>query len=203
MTISLSFTLVMVKRIFSLSLVILILGVRDVIGKAGTLAKDHGEVCNDPKCVKVADRVLASMDDSVNPCDNFYQYACGGWIKNHKIPKSKDEYSAIVELSENDDKLLKKVMPSLRHNDTETIRKVKDFYKSCLNQTQIDGLGAAPIQKFLKKIGSWDVHPSWKAEDWDFSSTLRQLHKEYPAEIFFTVDVDVDPKNRTQNIVTV
>jgi endothelin-converting enzyme len=143
------------------------------------------------------------MDASVNPCDNFYQYACGGWIKDHKIPKGKDEYSAIVELSENDDKLLKAVMPVLLKNDSETIRKVKDFYKSCLNTSQIDSLGAQPIQKFLKKIGSWDVHSSWKAEDWNFSQTLRLLHKEYPAEIFFTVDVDVDPKNRTQNIVTI
>jgi len=171
--------------------------------KAGTLAKDHGEVCNKPRCVRVANRIIANMDASVNPCDNFYQYACGGWIKNHKIPKGKDEYSAIVELSENDDKLLKKVMPLLEKNDTETIRKVKDFYKSCLNTTQIDSLGAGPIQKFLKKIGSWDVHPTWSAENWNFSATLRLLHKEYPAEIFFTVDVDVDPKNRTQNIVTI
>jgi len=187
----------------SLSVVFLFFIFRRVYCKAGTLAADKGPVCNDQKCVDVADRVVKNMDATVNPCENFYQYACGGWIKDHKIPKGKDEYSAIVELSENDDSLLKKVMPVLKKTDTETISKVKDFYRSCLNTSQIDALGAQPIQHFLRKIGTWDVHDSWKADDWSFSQTLRLLHKEYPAEIFFTVDVDVDPKNRTQNIVTI
>ena len=75
------------------------------------------------------------------------------FIFNITFTQGKDEYSAIVELSENDDKLLKKVMPMLEKNDTETIRKVKDFYKSCLNTSRIDEMGAKPIQQFLKKIG--------------------------------------------------
>ena len=171
--------------------------------KRSTVADSEDEMCKEERCKKVANQILRNMDTSVNPCDNFYEYACGGWIKTHKIPRNKDEYSAIVELSDNDDKLLKSIMPKLNKNDSTTIRKVKDFYRSCLNLTQIDSLGAAPIQKFLKKIGSWEIDENWDGESWNFLKTLRLLHKEYPAEIFFTVDVDVDPKNRSSNIVTV
>lgn len=171
--------------------------------KPKTLAKGGGPICNASRCKKIADKIMEHMDLAADPCENFYQYACGGWIKTHKIPKSKDEYSAIVELSDNDDHLLKKLLPKAMKNDTETIRKVKDFYRSCLDTSTVDKLGAEPIKKFLKRIGSWDISPNWNGSSWNFVKTLRLLHKEYPAEIFFTVDVDVDPKNRTQNIVTI
>ena len=139
----------------------------------------------------------------MDPCENFYQYACGGWIEKHQIPKNKEEYSAIVELSEEVDKALKQILPNITSKDSETIKKVKNFYKSCIDIAKINSLGAKPIQKFLKKIGSWNINSNWDGSKWNFLETLRQLHREYPAEIFFTVDVDVDPKNRTQNIITV
>jgi len=169
-----------------------------------TLASKYGSsTCNEERCKKVADRIKKNMDESVDPCSNFYQYACGGWINEHPIPKGKEEISAIVELSENGDKLLKKLMPKIMKNDTETIRKVKNFYRSCLDQKQIDKLGPLPLEKFINKIGGWGVRKGWDGANWNFLATLRLLHREYPAEIFFTVDVDVDPKNRSVNIVTI
>ncbi|XP_065645197.1 endothelin-converting enzyme 2 isoform X2 [Hydra vulgaris] len=169
-----------------------------------TLVSEYkNSTCYEPYCEKVAKRILDSLDKTVDPCENFYQYACGGWIEKHHIPKNKEEYSAIVELSEEVDKALKQILPNITSGDSETIKKVKNFYKSCIDTAKINSLGAKPIQKFLKKIGSWNVNAEWDANKWNFLETLRQLHREYPAEIFFTVDVDVDPKNRTQNIITI
>ena len=171
--------------------------------RRSTLMKGNAKVCETAKCRRVAKKILENMNRNGNPCEDFYNYACGGWIKKHEIPKGKDEYSAIVELSERNDKRLKRLLKIHNSSDIVTIKKVKDFYKSCLNTTIVDKRAEKPLKDFITKLGSWDMFPDFDENEWDFNKTLQLFHKEYPAEIFFTVDVDVDPKNRTMNIITV
>ena len=47
------------------------------------------EVCLTDECAITAARVLESMDKTVNPCEDFYTYACGGWKKSHVIPEDR------------------------------------------------------------------------------------------------------------------
>uniref|UniRef100_A0A671W4M2 Membrane metalloendopeptidase like 1 n=1 Tax=Sparus aurata TaxID=8175 RepID=A0A671W4M2_SPAAU len=50
-------------------------------------------VCTTADCVTAAARLLQNMDQSVKPCDNFYQYACGGWLERHVIPETSSRHS--------------------------------------------------------------------------------------------------------------
>jgi len=169
-------------------------------------------VCHEKHCQEVADFMHKGLNEEVDPCENFYQFACGGWMKSHKIPDKKEEYSAINELSDNNDKLLKQFLEGKykgklcdkKHPDSSsTIMKVRNFYTSCLDSEDINKQGAAPLRQFIDKLGGWDIDEDFDGDNWDFLKTLRTLHSEYPAEIFFTVDVDVDPKNRQKNIITI
>lgn len=51
------------------------------------------ETCVSTECFRAAGDIRMSLDSSVNPCTNFYEFSCGGWIKNHPIPDSKTSFN--------------------------------------------------------------------------------------------------------------
>ena len=63
-----------------------------------------------PGCVKAASQILQNMDNSVDPCDDFYQFACGGFIKKTTIPEDRTRMSSFSVLS---DELLSQVRPQI------------------------------------------------------------------------------------------
>ena len=82
--------------------------------------------------------------------------------------------------------------------DTLTLKKVKNFYRSCLDTKTIDQRGKEPALKFIRGINSWALADdgTWDPKTWNFYETLKLLHKSSPAEIFFVVDVIPNPVKR-------
>lgn len=50
-------------------------------------------VCLTKGCVRAASELIKNMDEEVSPCDDFYKFACGGWIKNQVIPDDRTTVS--------------------------------------------------------------------------------------------------------------
>uniref|UniRef100_A0A8C8YHF5 Membrane metalloendopeptidase like 1 n=1 Tax=Prolemur simus TaxID=1328070 RepID=A0A8C8YHF5_PROSS len=72
--------------------------------------EEVGEICTSPGCVMAAARILQNMDPSKEPCDDFYQYACGGWLRRHVIPETNSRYSVFDILRDELDVILKAVL---------------------------------------------------------------------------------------------
>uniref|UniRef100_A0AAX7T6G0 Membrane metallo-endopeptidase-like 1 n=1 Tax=Astatotilapia calliptera TaxID=8154 RepID=A0AAX7T6G0_ASTCA len=66
---------------------------RSSTGEGQLLRSNPSNVCTTADCVTAAARLLQNMDESVKPCDNFYQYACGGWLERHVIPETSSRHS--------------------------------------------------------------------------------------------------------------
>jgi putative endopeptidase len=100
----------------------------------------------------------SAMDTTVNPCDNFYQYACGGWRKANPIPSDKSRWGRFNELAEYNQSILHNILEKAaapgKHTAIE--QKVGDFYAACMDEKTVESLGAKPIQPqfaMIEKIG--------------------------------------------------
>lgn len=159
-------------------------------------------VCVSEGCIDAAYHIFHSMDRSVKPCDNFYEFACGGWAQNNPIPESKSFWGVYSVLQEENERIVKQLLTGAS-GESVTTKKAKTFYDACMDDTTIDKIGAKPLLDIINDLGGWNIAPPWEKSKFNFERTLKTVHKNYSVTAFFSVDVDTDDKNSSKNIIKV
>jgi endothelin-converting enzyme/putative endopeptidase len=98
---------------------------------------------------------ISNMDRSTNPCVDFYQYACGGWMANNPIPPDQTSWDPFGQLDERNRGILRGILEkasALDSGRTLVDQKIGDYYASCMDEAAIEKLGAAPLEPELKRI---------------------------------------------------
>jgi putative endopeptidase len=132
---------------------------------------------------------LEAIDRSVNPCSDFYQYACGGWLKKNPIPADESSWGRFDELFQRNQEILRGILEdSAQRQERSAIdQKIGGFYQSCMNESAVEGLGATPLKAELVRISS-------VANRADLVDEVARLHaRQVP--VFFSFYSSPDPKD--------
>jgi putative endopeptidase len=99
---------------------------------------------------------VASMDRSVNPCEDFYTYSCGKWMTSNPIPADQTSWSVYGKLYEDNLNYLHGILEEAAkaQNRDAVTQEIGDYYGACMNEAAIEKLGAAPIQPELSAIAA-------------------------------------------------
>ncbi|XP_030624722.1 phosphate-regulating neutral endopeptidase PHEX [Chanos chanos] len=183
----------------------LLIAVIAVSQKAG-----QNEYCLTQECIEAAGSILSKMDQSVDPCDDFYRYACGGWLKENPIPEDSSSYGIYPWLRQNVDLKLKALLEQpIVEGDIEAVKKAKVLYRSCMNETALEVVDAKPLLKVLRqKEFRWPVlgdalGSAWKWEEsqFDLLETLAQIRTQHSKSVLVRLYVSPDDKNSNQYII--
>src|SRR5947209_3434265 len=116
---------------------------------------------SDPRSV-AADRSnehgfdVANLDRTCKPCDDFYQFAVGGWLRNNPIPAEYPMWGSFITLQDKNQQALHGILDTASANSSPASgsneQKIGDFYASCMDTKAIDAEGLKPISNELASI---------------------------------------------------
>ncbi|HEY5258623.1 MAG TPA: M13 family metallopeptidase [Candidatus Baltobacteraceae bacterium] len=138
---------------------------------------------------------LSNLDKTCKPCQDFYQFANGGWIKKHPIPATETRFGSFDILQRSNQAALQKILDKAAAAHAENgsnEQKIGDFYASCMNLTGIEQAGTAPLTGQFAKIDAFTSLDQLPA-------TLAQLHLDGVSS-FFTMRAGADDKDSTSII---
>ena len=160
-----------------------------------SMAQEKGQSSGEPALPYTPSLDVNSIDKSVDPCVDFYQYSCGGWKKRNPIPPDETSWSVYGKLDEDNLNFLRGVLEqaaSPKPRDQVT-REIGDFYAACMDETAVEQKGLTPIQSDLDAIASLQSTR-------ELTPLVARLQFSYGRAILFSHNTIQDPDDSEQEI---
>jgi len=142
---------------------------------------------------------VESMDKSIDPCVDFYQYSCGGWQKSNPIPADQTSWSVYGKLYQDNLNFLRGILEQAASpsGDRDAVtQKIGDFYQACVDEPTVEKRGLGAIQPDLDAIAQLKSVR-------EMTALLARLQFAYGRTILFAQGSTQDPDNSEQQIAEV
>ena len=141
---------------------------------------------------------LSNLNPTVQPGENFYEYACGGWMKKNPLPAAYSRYGSFDRLAEDNNKRINGILKELLENtypQGSVEQKLSDLYKLAMDSVRREQEGLTPVMDQIRKMEAAKT----VAQLFDIQLELMP----YGDSEFFGAYMGADEKNATQNILNI
>ncbi|XP_014258686.1 endothelin-converting enzyme 1-like isoform X2 [Cimex lectularius] len=145
------------------------------------------------------------MNDSINPCEDMRDYACGHWLSTHTVPRDESVWNVKQLMKHKHKESLRNLINTMPFpRDVETLEwRVLNMYDSCISLGTVETEGKRPLIKLISKLGGWNVLKDFFIHSWDHKKALKTLHSKYNVQPFFKIDIVPDPQNPIEGIIQI
>ena len=141
---------------------------------------------------------LNDLNKSVRPADDFYEYACGGWMKANPLPAAYSRFGSFERLAEDNNVRVNGILKELLENSYpkgSVEQKLSDLYKLAMDSARREKEGIEPVMPIIKQL------EAAKTKDQLFAIQLEMMP--FGEQEFFAAYIGADEKNATQNILSI
>lgn len=166
--------------------------------KQNNASRINDDICLSASCIKAANHLLDRIDETIDPCEDFYTFSCGTWIKNTKIPNGQHVESALHQINTRIVKNINELLSLPSSNETNEptfVKNTRRLYDSCIDEFTIE-TNNYTTRKFLNRTG---FVPFLTGSKSNLLELLLKLN-EYSTFLFYHVETDVDEKNTEKSI---
>ncbi|XP_052760153.1 membrane metallo-endopeptidase-like 1 isoform X1 [Mya arenaria] len=179
------------------------------VNPAETESVGKEDVCLTEGCVMAAARVRAAMNPTADPCADFYQFSCGGWLKTNVIPEDKSSFGSFYKIRDDVDIIVKGVLEAEnKPEDPQIVRKARNYYKICMNEKKVEDLGLTYLLHYLETLDGLPAlgpRPGgrWNKASFDIVNLMVKARKGVDLIPLIDIGVMQDDKKPTNYILYV
>lgn len=159
-------------------------------------------------CQRTAENMKNYLDESINPCENFYGFACGRYIKSTIIPKGQGSINVFTSVEDLVSEQLRPIISEpTKFNESKAARFTKYFYASCVNQDEFtDERTIKQMADILEELGGWPVAvgDTWQDRSFDWVKTVKQFRQlGLNTNAIFSMNIETDSQNSSRRVLIV
>jgi len=171
------------------------------------LPEPNNRLCLTPGCVRAAAELIKQMDSTADPCKDFFQFACGGYVEETVLPEHKSRLGKFSGLRDQLYLRLRRIFESGSEvGEPQVYSSVRNLYKTCMDKKSIEERSLDDLHDIVGRLGGWPVvqGDSWSGDDFRWYEMATKARGEgFDYNQMMSVDIFVDPKDSEKRIIEI